>query len=404
MLAAGIVVEYNPLHNGHLYHIQQTKEKTGADCLIAVMSGNFLQRGEPALVDKFTRTKMALAAGVDLVVELPYAFSTQHAEIFARGAVEILSALKCTYLVFGSEDGDISRFVNTANLLAQYEEEISALIPHLIKEGVSYPKAYERAIRSVCQEPVPLDFTRPNNMLGLNYVKAIMNVKSPMVPFTIKRAGTGYHDPNLPDHEIASATAIRKKLLEEDASMDAIKPYIPASTFSELQRFQHEFKTYGNWEILWPYLKYELLVKDLDELRQIYEMEEGLEGRMKMAAKEATSFLKFMERIKTKRYTWTRLQRASLHVLTNTKKTSMLKRGQKAEYIRLLGMNRTGRAYLNLQKKDLTLPVISRLTRDHAELVELDIKSSHVYALAFGSAKGQNLIEAEWRQPPIIYD
>ncbi len=119
MLAAGIVVEYNPLHNGHLYHIQQTREKTGADCLIAVMSGNFLQRGEPALVDKFTRTKMALAAGVDLVVELPYAFSTQHAEIFARGAVEILSALKCTYLVFGSEDGDISRFVNTANLLAQ---------------------------------------------------------------------------------------------------------------------------------------------------------------------------------------------------------------------------------------------------------------------------------------------
>lgn len=402
MIAAGIVVEYNPLHNGHRYHIQQTKEKTGADCLIAVMSGNFLQRGEPALVDKFTRTKMALAAGCDIVVELPYAFATQHAEIFARGAVEILSALDCTYLVFGSEDGEISRFLITASLLERYEEKINAALPQVLKEGVSYPRAYEQAFMSVCEEPVPLDFTRPNNMLGLNYVKAIKNVKSPLTPLTIKRAGTEFHDPNLPEKSFASATAIRNTLLANHASLEAVQAYIPPATRSELDMFYREFQTFATWERLWPYLKYELMVRSLDELRIIYEMEEGLEARMKTGAKSATTFQEFMEHLKTKRYTWTRLQRAALHVLTNTKKTDMRVRSEKAGYIRLLGMSKTGRAYLNQKKKNVSLPVISRISRDCQELLALDIKAAQIYAFAFGIPKGQKLIDAEWRQPPLV--
>ena len=404
MLAAGIVVEYNPLHNGHLYHIEKTKEMTDADCLIAVMSGNFLQRGEPALASKFARTKMALLAGCDLVVELPYAFSTQHAEIFARGAVEILSALDCSYLVFGSEDGEISRFLDTVSLLDRYEDQIDAVIHDILKAGVSYPRAYQQAFLSVCQEPVPLDFTRPNNMLGLNYVKAIKQANSSVKPLTIKRAGGEYHDPNLSETSFASATAIRNSIFTNDHSLDAIQSYIPETTFETLQDFYREFATYATWEHLWPYLKYELMVRSPDELRTIYEMEEGLEGRMKTVASRTTTFQSFMTELKTKRYTWTRLQRAALHVLTGTKKADMKARSQKAEYIRILGMNKRGRAYLNQKKKQLALPIISRLSREHSELLALDIKATHIYSFAFGTKSGQKLITAEWSRPPLILE
>lgn len=402
MIASGVIVEYNPFHNGHLYHLTKTKEKTAADCLIAVMSGHFLQRGEPALVSKFSRAKMALAAGCDIVVELPYAFSTQHAEIFARGAVEILSALDCTYLVFGSENGDIAKFQDTLALLNKYKKEIDATIHTFLKEGMSYPKAYEQAFQHVSTKHAPLDITKPNNMLGLNYLKAIRKLHSSLEPLTIKRIGSGYHDVSVADHEFASATAIRKKLIEQKTDLAALRNYIPDVTYRELTSFHAEFGTFAHWESLWPFLKYQLLGKSAEELQDIYEIEEGLEYRMKTIAKGATSFQSFLEQLKTKRYTWTRLQRAAVHVLTNTKKEEMKRKSEKAEYIRLLGISDTGRKYLKYKKKEIALPVISRISKSNLDMLKLDIKASYIYSFAYGLEKGQKLMDQEVQQPPIL--
>ncbi|MER2258537.1 MAG: nucleotidyltransferase family protein, partial [Priestia megaterium] len=193
MQAVGIIVEYNPFHNGHAYHLQQAKQQTGADCVIAVMSGHFLQRGEPALVSKWSRTRMALAAGADLVVELPYAFSTQKAETFASGAISILESLRADFICFGSENGNIDSFTRTADLLEAHESELSALIQQEMKKGNSYPKAASNAFLQLFTK-APIDLSQPNNVLGMSYVAAIKKQHASIKPYTITRIQSHYHD------------------------------------------------------------------------------------------------------------------------------------------------------------------------------------------------------------------
>lgn len=400
MKAVGLVVEYNPFHNGHAYHVIEAKKRAQADTVVAVMSGNFLQRGEPALVSKWYRTKMALSGGVDIVIELPYQFATQQAEIFANGAISILDAIGCSSICFGSESGDIRSFYKTMEFLEnqkQYEE----LIRSHIKTGVSYAKALELAFHQVEPPEGLIDLSKPNNILGFQYLKAIKKQKSPMTAFTIKRKNADYHDEVFTSERIASATSIRKALLAYSEKSSDIDPYVSNKTNALLQKYFQHYGLFHQWELYWPYLKFRILQAEPCELRKIYEVEEGLENRLISTAMRSSSFQKFMERLKTKRYTWTRLQRICTHILTNTHKSEMSKLQEKASYLRLLGMTENGRTYLNKIKTQLRLPLISRLSAYKQKDILPDIRASRIYSLILPNEAAQQLFYQEYRQPPI---
>ena len=402
MKAVGVVVEYNPFHNGHLFHLQQAKEQSGADISIAAMSGNFLQRGEPALVSKWARTKMALEAGVDIVFELPYRFATQHAETFAEGAVSILSAAGCDTLCFGSESGDLDAFNKTITFLEENNEKFQERIRLYTGEGYSYPKSISLGFQSLAPDESFIDISRPNNILGLHYIQAIIRQKSSMKAETITRKSAGYHDEHFASATIASATSIRKALFGAAGEIENIKQYVPETTYKQLTDYRDQYGSFHSWENYWPLLKYKLLQSNPSELRGFYEVEEGLENRLLAAAASSESFQQFMEYIKTKRYTWTRLQRVCLHILTNTSKTTMKTSQKTVNYLRLLGATEKGRSYLNHKKKDFSLPLVSKLSAFSDPDIDLDIKASRIYALG-QTGKGQyQLLAEEFARPPIM--
>jgi predicted nucleotidyltransferase len=399
MKAVGIVVEYNPFHNGHLYHLRETKRQTGADCVIAVMSGNFLQRGEPALVSKWARTRMALAAGVDIIVELPYMFAVQAAKEFAAGAVSLLAALHCDSICFGSESGNIHHFTEAVKALAKQEDKYNAYLKKALQTGVSYPKASALAFQQL--QIKNLDLTKPNNILGFYYVKAIMEEHKQIAPHTIKRIAAGYHDETISDQSIASATSLRNTLNYSIEQLEKIAPYIPESTKNVLYEYYSTYRLFHQWNDYFSLLKYRILTMDINEMREIADMEEGLEYRFKDAAMEAKSFAELINMVKTKRYTWTRLQRTCAHVLTNFTKQQK-ESNKKATYIRLLGMNETGRSYLKTVKKQLSLPLISKvsLLEEHS-IYKQEKKAAFAYAAVLQEPLHTKALKEEYATPPI---
>ncbi|MBO0994262.1 nucleotidyltransferase [Bacillus sp. SD088] len=401
MRTVGIVVEYNPFHNGHLYQLQKAKEDTHADIAICIMSGNFLQRGEPALVSKWSRTKMALSAGIDLVIELPFAFSVQKAEIFAYGAVYLLDALNCSHICFGSESGQISDFHNTINFVHHHRLQYEKYIHEFIKEGMSYPSALSKAYQALDPGKDLIDLSKPNNILGFHYMEAASEINSQLRFLTIKRKNAGYHDPSVNETNIASATSIRNRLQRTEQT-DSIKNYIPKTSLSELQHYLVEFGQLHSWENYWDYLQYQILSKSSKELEAIYDMEEGLENRFIRAAQTAKDYQGFMEIMKTKRYTWTRLQRISTQILLNIQKEQIHDLGRKPQYIRLLGMSDVGQKYLRSIKKDLQIPLISKVSAQQNQMLALDIKATHMYAQGLPEPYRTKMRDLDYRQPPIM--
>lgn len=402
MKAVGVVVEYNPFHNGHAFHLQQAKELAGAELAIAVMSGNFLQRGEPALVSKWARTKMALSAGVDIVFELPYRFATQKAEVFAEGAVSILSAAGCGSLCFGSESGDLNAFEETIKFLEQNDQEFQKNIRQYIQKGFSYPKSISSSFQMLSPAGNFIDISSPNNILGLHYMQGIIRQGSSMEPITISRKSADYHDQHFSSNTIASATSIRNALFGASGQIDSIKNVVPPSTFDQLINYQQIYGDLHSWENYWHLLKYKLVQSSPSELMEFYEVEEGLEHRLSAAAAAAESFQEFMESIKTKRYTWTRLQRVCLHILTNTRKAEMKKEKKTANYLRLLGATEKGREYLRTEKKNFALPVVSKLSAFGDEEINLDIKAAKIYALGLKGVGQKRQLAEEFATPPIM--
>jgi predicted nucleotidyltransferase len=401
MKSVGLIVEYNPFHNGHAFHLQASKEAAEADVVIAVMSGNFLQRGEPALVSKWQRTKMALLNGVDIVFELPYRFATQKAETFANGAVSILDAVGCESLCFGSESGDLSSFIQTIDYLKDQQNSFNENIKWHLDTGVSYPKALSLAFKQLPNANNYLDLAKPNNILGLEYIKAIQRQKSSVIPMTIPRKNADYHDEHFASATIASATSIRKAIFTDNASQAEINQYVPEQTKLLLKEYVQQFQGFHQWENYWSYLQFRLIHSSSSELREIYEMEEGLENRLQAAALVTDNFHKFMQQIKTKRYTWTRLQRLCVHILTNTKKEEMTRHSEKASYLRLLGMTSIGREYLNKKKSHLSLPLISKLASFKEKEINLDIKAARIYSLGIPSHLKNKMLRQEFEQPPF---
>ncbi|MFC7784481.1 MULTISPECIES: nucleotidyltransferase [unclassified Rossellomorea] len=402
MKATGVIVEYNPFHNGHLHHLRETRRATGADVVVAVMSGHFLQRGEPALVSKWSRTKMALEAGVDVVIELPYSFATQHAEFFSRGAISLLDAIGCESFCFGSEDGDIDTFEKTVLFIEANRKKYDTYISEFIQEGTSYPSALAKAFQMLGSGDSVIDLSKPNNILGFHYMEARNQIHSSLKAFTIPRESAGYHDEHFSSPSIASATSIRKNIFSSEGDIK-IDSYLPPTSVDQLSQYQLEYGGFHRWENYWTFLQYKLLSSCKEELKEIYEIEEGIENRMIEFVKSSASFEEFMMKLKTKRYTWTRLQRMLLHVLTNTNKEEMRSRHNSPRHIRLLGMNKTGREFIHYQKKAMPLPLISKLSSANQKDIALDVRAAEIYSLGLeNGAARKKLLHLEWSQPPIM--
>ncbi|MGL4403858.1 MAG: nucleotidyltransferase [Fusobacteriaceae bacterium] len=343
MKAVGVIVEYNPFHNGHRYHLERAKEVTGADLIIAVMSGDFTQRGEIACINRFKRAEIALANEIDLIVELPIFYSSQSAEIFAKGAMEILGELEVEWVVFGSESGDIEGIEKIATM----EEcaEFKSYLESYLKKGFSYPTAYSESL-------INLGVTqkiKSNDILGIEYVKSEKKLKRRVKMVPIKRIGAGYHDLEGVG-EIASATGIRKMIGEKDS----VEHYLPEAT---VELIKHE--KIALLEEYYPLIRYAIL-KDYDSLKTIQDIEIGLENRLYNCALENLDFKNFFQKLITKRYTIGRLQRILIHILTGLTVDITKETKENLPYINILGFSQKGQEYLKYFKKnrDSRVPIL----------------------------------------------
>lgn len=353
MRAAGIIAEYNPFHNGHKYHLEKTREITGAEVIAVVLSSNFLQRGEPSLIGKWKRSENALENGADIVIELPTVYSNQSAEIFSFGAVSLLAAIKSEAFVFGSESGDIREIEEIVDTLINNKDEVDRLIKGELEKGLSYPNAVNNAFAVLTGKEGC--FT-PNNILGIEYIKNVRKIGSEMKPMTIKRHKAGYHSEEIYG-DIASATAVRKHFLE--GYIDEVKKTVPYSVYETLIE-EKQNNRLGIINKFYQYIRFALISGQID-LQKIQDIESGFENRLIEAARAARDYETFFEMIKTRRYSNSRISRIITHILTGITNeiTEDAKKG--VPYIRVLGMNNSGREYLNKIKKETDIPIITNL-------------------------------------------
>ncbi|SFG39123.1 nucleotidyltransferase [Sporolactobacillus nakayamae] len=406
MIIAGIIAEYNPFHNGHLYQLETMREQIRPDVVVVVVSGDFLQRGEPALVSKWARTRMALQAGVDLVVELPYVFAVGKADVFARGAVAILNRLGVNRLFFGSECGRIEPFLNTFSLINENQEVYDTQLAQAMARGISYPNAHAAAYRFISKKHTQelVDLTLPNNSLAFQYIRAIHQCDSDMIPMTLRRKQSEHNDQSFTKNApIASASSIRLHLLKGQ-SLFEIADKLPEYVIAELNSVK-EAHDFASWERFFPFLKYKLLSSSSKQLAQIYEMEEGIEHRLLSSIRVSRSFNEFISLVKTKRYTWARLQRLAAHTLTNTLKeqAKQIALHGEPDSIRLLGMNLKGQAYLADIRKKVEIPLLSKIRIHRSMMLDIDVKASQIYDyLTNTNHLPMNFTETS--HPPIRYD
>lgn len=401
MEACGLIVEYNPFHNGHLYHVERAKGVSRAECIIAVMSGSFLQRGEPAIIDKYHRAKAALESGVDIVIELPYPYAVQSSHLFAAGSVKSLHEIGVSSICFGSESGDVHDFIESYRQYMKHQETYRETLKNELDRGLSYPNASKEAYRKIGLTDDAIDLSKPNNILGFSYVRALMEQRLPIRPLTIKRTKSGYHDESVTS-TIASATSIRKNILADNQLSEKIQRTLPPPSIKQLKNYYQKTKTWHTWELYFPFLQFRVMTMLPAELREIHGVDEGLEYRIQKTAKQATSMNEWISAIKTKRYTWTRIQRMFVHILTNTKKQTLnnITDLYHIPYVRLLGMTETGQSYLNKAKHKMDVPLISSRQHTNSPMIELEENATHAYHSVLAPAVKKTL----WKQEiePLI--
>lgn len=396
MNVLGVVVEYNPFHNGHLYHLEQAALQSKADVIVCIMSGPFLQRGEPALVPKRERAEMAILNGADLVIELPYMFACQHADIFAAGAVSICREIGVTDLNFGSEHGESAPFIKLVDFLNKHRARFDERVRFHIQGGCSYAKANELAYRDL-EAPGSLpDLSMPNNILGFHYTKAAAKAYPALRIDTVKRKGASYHDLSPHHFSIASATSLRQMLQRGED----ISPFIPGAS----RRILTQLPRLRFWEDYFSVLQAKVVTASETELASHYDMSEGLHNRMKRLVKEAAVFEQWLHLVKTKRYTLTRLQRTAVHVLTGLTKdeASAASDGQNVDHIRVLGMNAKGRLYLHQAKKHISVPLYTKMSSKKTPQLALGERADNAYALLLPPAERQKEWRKDYDLPPLL--
>ena len=368
MASVGIIAEYNPFHNGHQYQIEKIKKKYPNHTIVIAMSGNFTQRGEPAIIYKWERATLAIKNGADLVVEIPYAFATQSADYFSYAGITLLENLKVDKLIFGSESNNIEDITEIAK--AELEnEDFDKLVKIYAKLGNNYPTALSLALKDLTGKEIKT----PNDILGITYIKTIIKYHYNIKPMTIQRTNE-YHNQKLTG-TISSATAIRENINKKED----IKKAVPQNTFHALTT-----TPLHNREDYFPYLKYKIITEDT--LEQYHLVEPDLAVKLKKEILSSNSYEQLIQKVKSKHQTYSKIARALLHILCNYKKESA-KKNQKITYIRLLGFNEKGRKYLNQHKKEITLPVISKITKEKDAMLELEINTTKIYTLPYPNSK-----------------
>lgn len=398
MKIAGIIVEYNPFHKGHLYHLQHTKERTGADYVIAVMSGDWVQRGAPALLDKHLRASMALSCGVDLVLELPVSLSLGSAEFFASGAVNMLDKLGCVdFLVFGSEAGDTDSLMEAAKVLTAETPAFREILQNALRSGMSFPQARASALKQILdsQEADSKDSAvlpvTPNDILGLEYCRALLSCNSSIRPIAIKRQGSGYHENSL-DTDFPSASGIRSAVWTGNEKTAALLPPQIQELWQDAccrQLFLHE----DDFSALLYYKLSELssfrTKKEFSSILQSFgDVSSSLADKISGRFPDYSSWKELCEDLKTKDVTYTRISRTLSHILLNitSEELLFLKESGYISYARILGFKQDALPLLSILKKHSSVPLLSKLADSSAVLsgealrsLAKDISASHLY-------------------------
>ncbi|MBR1653828.1 MAG: nucleotidyltransferase [Clostridia bacterium] len=388
----GVIAEYNPFHNGHLYHIQKAKEQTGAKYVVCVMSGNFVQRGNTSVVDKWTKTQMALANGIDLVIELPTIYSVSSAESFAQGAVKILENLGIVDTIsFGTETDDFAALNNIATIISDEPKEYVAMLKEELKQGVSFPKAREQALIKYLNDDVRYKniLNNPNNILAVEYLKALKQLKSKITPIAVKREKVYYNDNHIVD-DLASATAIRRMLINKEFSElirvvprfsyeTLTKEYEVGNMVFDIYRFEKE-------------IFYTLRKMSIEEIANLPDVTEGLENTIKNAANFCNNIKDFINIVKTKRYTQTRIQRILIFALLGITKKDVQAAKKIVPYARILGFNEKGKLLLSgISQNNPKMEVVTSVKRfmdnnankTYKRMLEIDIFATDVYTLGY---------------------
>ncbi len=394
----GIVSEYNPFHNGHLLHLQDSKKLTHTDFTIAVMSGNFVQRGDTSIVDKWTKTEMALKAGIDLVVELPTLYAISSAENFAEGAIKILNSLGIVdYVSFGSEIGEISPLNDVAQVLYKEPKEFSTLIARQLRSGLSYPKARELAIQMYfgSSQKYTEILENPNNILGIEYLKALKKYKSPIRPITLKRKYSDYNSADVKSG-IASATAIRT-MIQKNKNIHYVVPF---ETYELLEEKKECGQIIPSLSVFSKEIIYTLRKMTLSEIASLPDVSEGLENKIKAAANTSNTLEDLISKIKSKRYTQSRIQRILLYALLNISEKDINMSRRQVPYIRVLGFNKHGKkiisAIANQNPKIQIIVSVKKFMENNTDkhlhtMMSKDIFATNVYTLGYGNGSLANL-------------
>lgn len=411
MKTVGIIAEYNPFHNGHAYQTAKARELTGADYVIAVVSGNFVQRGQPAVMEKSLRTEAALLCGADIVLELPVHYAAASAEYFASGAIALLCRLGVVdALCFGSECGDIVRLSKLADMLLTEDEAFKNLLKNRLKEGISYPQARNDALYAVFpQHSEELSLLKhPNNILGLEYLKALKRRNSRIHPCTVPRTGSGYHDENL-GGPYSSALSIRETLAA-GKPLCSVKEQVPPAVYELMSR--HYEKSFpilpDDFSLL---LSYKLLQEQNRDFSIYFDIDSDFSDRLRKFLPAYSDYASFCEKLKTKNMTYTKVSRSLLHILLNIYQADMdaFCAQDHVYYARMLGFRKEAAPLLSAIKANTDIPLLSKLadapklitSENGRRMLEQDIGASHLYALAVRHKFHQNF-QNEYQKQLVI--
>lgn len=368
MKILGLIMEINPLHNGHIYFINQAKALTNPDITIVVMSSNFTMRGETMIIDKFKRTELLLDNGIDLVFELPFISTVNSADFFGLNAINILKDLQTTHIAFGAELSDLTKLKSISNILKS--KKFNNEIQNFLKDGNSYASSALKTLTLLTDDKeIITNFALPNNTLAIQYISAADKLNYPLEFFPIKRIGNNYYDKNITS-KIVSATAIRE-LIKNQAPLNKFVPNdVAVYPFVDLDIVE---------EKLFHLLKFTFINQSCKEIANIYGIDEGLENRILSTLNESSSYSSFMDKVTNKRYSYYRIQRTILHILLNTPKHLQ---NQSNYYLRMLGSNETGLKYINFLPKDIKKNIITSFKNIQDNIiVDFEIKSTKLYDL-----------------------
>ena len=399
----GIIAEYNPFHNGHLYHLLQAKDLAQADYVVAVISGNFTQRGDTSIVDKWTKAYMAICGGCDLVLELPTVYSISSAENFASGAIKILDSLKIVdSIAFGAEASDLATLNNIANVLYTEPRGYTNILTHELQNGISFPSARENAILMYLNDIKRYAniLNSPNNILAIEYLKALKTQKSNMNPIMVKRSKVYYNDDRIVD-DFASATAIRKLIKRRE--YEDLRKVVPRSTYKILSRQIRDGNIVLGLENFEKEIIYTLRKMSIREIANLPDVSEGLENLIKNSADNCNDMSKLIANIKSKRYTQTRIQRILLYALLGIDKKMMEDSKKVTPYVRVLGFTNKGKELISeINKRNPKINMITSVkkfieknnkpsNRTIMQMLQKDIFATDVYTLGFDFESKANL-------------